>query len=511
MRLETAMVLGTVHCGRTPLVAKSCAVIEYMCRPSRIQRLALLIACGGVFVAQCAKHGQSSSDPRLQGGFRNPAKEGWIFVHLEGGPSAIGFQHGYLLAPEIEDSKRAIELSTTHGVNHSWSELRSIAQKYFWPRVSPEYGQELGGIADGLRAHGSKLDVMDLVAMNGFMEFSYYYDDARRREAKNVVSHPAEHCSAFVATGSYTKDGRIVIGHNNWTDYLTGSRWKIIFDVVPAAGHHFIMDGMPGLIHSADDFGINDVGMMITETTIGNFHGFDANATPEFVRARKAMQYAGSIDEFASIMKEGNNGGYANTWLVGDRKTNEIARLELGLKNVTLDRTKDGYFVGSNFPINPKLIVEETDFPANDPNTPNQVRHRRWDQLMAENKGRIDVDTGEKFETDHYDMITKEIDPNERTICGHIDKSSRGLKPWQDSYGPAGTAEAKVADSAMAEKMSFVAGMGHPCGVEFHAAEFLKAHKEYAWQQPLLEDLKANRWTVFSPAKSTQTRASAAP
>jgi Phospholipase B len=480
-----------------------------MLRISSIQRFALRAAFCGLFVAQCATNAlagsQTSSDPRLQGGVRNPAKEGWIFVHLEGGPSAVGFQHGYLLAPEIEDSKRAIELSTTHGVNHSWTELRAVSQQYFWPRVPQEYRQELEGIADGLRAHGSKLDVLDLVTMNGFMEFSYYYDEARRREAKNVMSHPAEHCSAFVATGSYTKDGRIVIGHNNWTDYLTGSRWNIIFDLVPAAGHHFIMDGMPGLIHSADDFGINDVGIMITETTIGNFHGFDANATPEFVRARKAMQYSESIDDFARIMKEGNNGGYANTWLVGDRKTNEIARLELGLKNVTLDRTKDGYFVGSNFPINPKLTAEETDFPANDPNTPNQVRHRRWDQLMAQNKGHIDVDTGEKFETDHYDMITKEIDPNERTICGHIDKSSRGLKPWQDPYGPAGTAEAKVADSSMAEKMSFVAGMGHPCGVEFHAAEFLKAHKEYAWQTPLLEDLKANHWTVFSPAKSPGT------
>jgi hypothetical protein len=492
-----------------------------MFRLSRGQQFALVIACGGMFVAQCATLAQESPDSRLQGGFRNPTKEGWIFVHLQGGPSAVGFQHGYLLASEIEDSKRAIELSTTRGVNHNWGELRVIAQKYFWPRVPDEYRQELGGIADGLRAHGSKLDVMDLVTMNGYMEFSYYYGEARRREAKNVVSNPCsnahdahqtpcapptpEHCSAFVATGSYTKDGRIVIGHNNWTDYLTGTRWNIIFDVVPIGGHHFIMDGMPGLIHSADDFAINNAGIMITETTIGNFHGFDANATPEFIRGRKAMQYSESIDDFARIMKDGNNGGYANTWLVGDRKTNEIARLELGLKNVTLDRTKDGYFVGSNFPINPKLITEETDFPANDPDTPNQVRHRRWDQLMAENKGRIDIDAGKKFETDHYDILTKEIDPNERTICGHIDKSSRGLKPWQDAYGPAGTAEAKVADSAMAEKMSFVAGMGHPCGVEFYAAEFLKAHPEYAWQQPLLGDLKANRWTVFSTSKSPGT------
>ena len=437
---------------------------------------------------------------RLEGAFRRPDRNGWIYVHLEGRPSAIGFQHGFLLAREIEDTKRAIELSTTHDTGKNWSELREIARTVFWPHVSPEYRQEIQGIVNGLKAKGSRLDLDDLVAMNGYMEFEYYLNELRRREGKPPLNAIGEHCSAFVATGSYTKDGRIVIGHNNWTDYLTATRWNVIFDLVPAAGHHILMDGMPGLIHSGDDFGINDGGVLITETTISSFHGFDENGTPEFVRARTAMQYSESIDDFVRIMKQGNNGGYANTWLVADRKTNEIARLELGLKYVTLERTKDGYFVGSNFPINPKLTKEETDYPADDPNTPNSVRHRRWDQLMAEYKGRIDVLAAEKFETDHYDVITHEIDPNERTICGHVDRSSRGLPGWQGAFAPAGVAEAKVADGEMAAHMSFMAGMGHPCGVEFHAAEHLKAHPEYAWQKPALQDIKANPWTVVEAA-----------
>ncbi len=435
----------------------------------------------------------TAKDDRLRGAVRKPADHGWIFVHLEGTPAARGFQHGYLLSAEIQDAKHAIELSATHDASQNWSQLRAVAEKISWPKIPAEYREELEGIAAGLKAKGVKLDIIDLVTMNEWMEFPYYYDALHKRQH----SLP-EHCSAFIATGGYTKDGRIVIGHNNWTDYLTGSRWKMIFDIAPESGHRFIMDGVPGLIHSADDFGINDAGMMITETTISGFHGFDENGVPEFVRARKAMQYSESIDDFARIMKNGNNGGYANTWLIGDRKTNEIGRLELGLKNVTLDRSKNGYFVGSNFPINPKLIAEETDFPIDDPNTPNQVRHRRWDQLMAEYKGKIDLEAGKRFETDHYDVITKEIDPNERTLCGHIDKSSRGLKGWQGPFAPAGTAEAKVADSAMAEKLSFVAGLGHPCGVAFNAKQHLKEHPEYAWQSSLLEDLKANAWTVVS-------------
>jgi hypothetical protein len=461
-----------------------------------------------MFTAVCVA---ANTDDRLQGGFRSGPENGWTFVHLQGSASAIGFQHGYLLSAEIEDAKQAFDLSTTHSVSHSWAELRDVAQTYFWPKVPPEYREELEGIQQGLAAKGSKLDVIDLVAMNASQEFTYYYDEMRRRDAKGAVapSYPPEHCSAFVATGSYTKDGRIVIGHNNWTDYLTASRWDIIFDIVPDNGHHLIMDGVPGLIHSADDFGMNDAGILITETTIGRFHGFDKTAVPEFVRARKAMQYSESIDDFARIMEDGNNGGYANTWLIGDRKINEIGRLELGLKTVTLERTKDGYFVGSNFPINPKLIAEETDF-STDPNEPDTVRRRRWDQLMRENKGQIDVELGKKFETDHYDIIEKRIDPNERTICGHLDRSPRGMPGWYGPHGPAGVAEAKVADSAMAEKMSFVAGMGHPCGVEFHAAEYLQGHKEYAWAKGKLQDLKANEWAVFCARNSPEAAAAPA-
>ena len=94
------------------------------------------------------------------------------------------------------------------------------------------------------------------------------------------------------------------------------------------------------------------------ETTIDYFKGFDPDGAPEFIRIRKAMQYAPSLDEFMKGLIEGNNGGYANNWLVGDNKTGEFASLELGLKNVTLRRTTDGYFAGSNFPVNEKLAEE---------------------------------------------------------------------------------------------------------------------------------------------------------
>jgi len=457
----------------------------------------LLIA---VAVPSLAKN---SADPRLKGAFRAPAKNGWTYVRLEGTPAEIGFQHGYLLSAEIDDMLKVFTLEMTRDNKKDWQFFRDAARTMMWPRIEPEYREELQGIVDGATAKGVKLDLWDVVAMNASMEWEYYVKEYNKEHAiQNAASLVApEHCSAFVATGSYTKDGKIVIAHNNWTNYLDGARWTIVFDIVPAKGQRMLMDGLPGFIHSGDDFVVNSAGIVITETTIGHFSGYDPNGIPEFVRARKAAQYASSIDDFARIMKEGNNGGYANNWLLADIKTNEIASLELGLKNVTLERKTDGYFVGSNFPVNENLIHEETDFDVTNMSISANARHVRWEQLMAENKGKIDVKVAERFMADHYDTFTKKEEADERTLDGHIDLSPRGSPPWQPPYGNAGAAQNKVANAAMVAHMSFAAHAGHACGMNFKAGEQIKDHPEFSWEQGVLRDMDAFPWTTFSTKK----------
>ena len=148
-----------------------------------------------------------------------------------------------------------------------------------------------------------------------------------------------------------------------------------------------LTDGFPGIIVSDDDFGINSAGLMVTETTITGFSLFDPNGKPEFMRARKALQYASSIDEYVEIMLDGNNGGYANDWLLADNKTGEIARFEIGLKLHRVWRTNDGYFEGSNFPSDPALIKAETDFdPTNMSSSPN-ARQKRWQEILPAEQG----------------------------------------------------------------------------------------------------------------------------
>jgi len=458
---------------------------------ARLRVAPFLLATAVVTAIPSAAPG--AEDARLKGAARG-ARNGWITLRLQGAPSTIGYQHGFLLAPEIADALAVTRLSLTHDGKRDWAFFREAARTVLWPRVEPEYREELQGIAAGAAAGGTKADLWDVVALNANLELGYYTATLD----KDGRSGAPDKCSAFVATGRATRDGRPVIAHNNWSGYLEGSRWNVVFDIRPAAGHRFVMDGFPGLIHSGDDFGINSAGIAITETTITGFKGFDPAGIPEFARARKAMQYAASIDDFDRIMREGNNGGYANAWLVADMNTGEIARLELGLRNVTLERTRDGHFVGSNFPVNPKLAAEETKFKLDDPSLSANARRVRAEQLMKENAGKIDVAVAKAYLSDHYDAYEKKADaPSERSLCGHVDLSPRGMGDWFSAWGPAGTVQAKVADAALAKRMAFEAAMGHPCGATYRAAPHLAQRPEYAWAKPLMRDLVASPWTLF--------------
>src|SRR2546427_3278266 len=463
-----------------------------------------------------ARERAAANDPRLKGSYRFD-RGGWLYVHLEGEPGARGYQHGYRLAPEIEDAFAAVHTEMTHSTERDWEFFRKAAHDMLWPKIDAEYQQELQGIVDGLRARtSSKLDVYDIVAFNAFEELPDYYvpwyNKAHPVAQAPMGSGPAPdlkspgNCSAFVATGSWTKDHQIVIAHNNWTSYLNGERWRIMFDITPAHGHRILMDGFPGVIASDDDFGINSEGLMVTETTITQFEGWNPEGRAEFVRARKALQYASSIDEYTQIMLDGNNGGYANDWLLGDRKTGEIAQLELGLRAYKLWRTKDGVLAGSNWARDPKVLKEDAPQfdPSNNESSPN-ARRARWDEMLKENKGKIDVTLAEKMLGDHMDTAEKKEDTNERTLCGHVDGSPRGVKEWDwQPYYPGGAVQGKATDATMTKEMRIMARMGHPCGGGFFSKPVFSPPPQYAWQEPYLWGMKTGPRAEFRSGQTAK-------
>lgn len=456
----------------------------------------LIVLAGGL--ASCRTTEVSTSrqneEQWLAKAYRNDIN-GWVFVHTEGAPFQRGFQRGYLTANEIAEFLRTLAYTQEFETGRNLDYFVRTSSRLFRDKVPAEYVAEIKGIAAGMRKAGKDVTYEQVLYMNGFIDILWYWWPVERERLRD--DHPG--CSAFIATGDATADGKIVMAHNSWSPFALGKSANIILDIVPQNGHRILMQTWGPAIYSATDFFITGAGLIGTETTIDAFESFDARKSPVFVRARKAMQYANTIDEWADILIKDNNGAYANSWLLGDINTGEIACLELGLKYHSLEKKKNGYFTGSNVTANPQILRLETDATWDDIRDACVARRVRWNQLMKERHGRIDAASARQMLADHYDMYFQKDQPSCRTICGHAELDDASVPGTSKAFRPSGAFDGKVVDSEMAKAWRFWAKWGGSCDLGFNAAEFIGKHPQYEWLKGYLPDLPPKPWTLVTP------------
>ncbi len=355
--------------------------------------------------------------------YRYP-KAGWIYLHIEGQPYERGYQHGYLLAPEIGRylDRCALKLDP-HSKARAWQLARTMANALFLRGYDKEILEEMRGIADGAASQGirfgdRRIDLEDVVAINSLTEIDFiraalpmtptgleglefmppkYFDPGR-----DVP--PTERCSAFAATGPATRDGKMVIGHITMWPLTLSEQTNIMLDVKPAAGRRILMQSYPAGIQSGMDYYQNDAGIVLTETTIRQ-SPFNISGTPEAFRARKSVQYGTSIEEVVELLGAFNNGLLTNEWLIGDAKNNQIAMYELGTyKRKVYRSSKDEWFGGTkgfywgcnnakDLSVRLEYAPDPLGAPAHLPFVPS-VRDIKWQQLYEEYQGRIDEQFG---------------------------------------------------------------------------------------------------------------------
>jgi len=397
--------------------------------------IVLTVAYGGTFDGRAwfsgitvdeAQGAERWPDPaavtRYGPAYRYPVS-GWIYLHIEGQPYERGYQHGHLMAKEIPRymERCAAELDPK-GKNKSWNLARTTATALFMHGFDQEILAEMKGIADGAsdagaRWEGRPIDVTDIMVVNTTVELSDLSAalavtpnglEGLRLAAPNYVNrkHGAalDHCSAFAATGAATRDGRMVIGHTTWWPLTLAEQTNVMLDIKPTTGHRVLMQSYPGGIESGTDWYQNDVGVVLTETTI-NQGPFNINGTPIAYRARKAIQYGDDIDKVVEILSTKNNGLYTNEWLLGDARTNEIALFELGTYKTRLYRSSKndwfggtaGFYWGDNNAKDLGVRLEESPDPNGAssyiPYVPTD-RDLKWQALYREYKGTIDEQFG---------------------------------------------------------------------------------------------------------------------
>ena len=431
-------------------------------------------------------------------------KNGWKYISVRGKPRERGYAYGYLCANDFKEIQKILNFFMLESYGIEWEYfIQEVSNdfKEMTERDFKELYEEMEGIAEGCNENGCKTTIDEIIAWNFYMSIPYWYSTKSEiRIGKEGGSK--DRCSAFIAVGDWTADGKIVCAHNSFTDYIDGQFYNIILDLQPEKGNRFIMQTSACWIWSGTDFFVTSNGIIGTETTIGGFIPYEKRF-PIGYRIRKAMQYGKSLDEYCEILLHENSGDYANSWLFGDTNTNEILRIELGLKYHNIERTKNGFFIGFNAPYDEKirnLEVQNSGF--YDVRRHQGARLVRLGDLMDEHKGKINIEIAKQIISDHYDVyLQKDNNPCSRTVCSHYDLDAREYmsdpsrpKP----FAPHGAVDGIVCDTTLAKKMSFIGRFGNSCGTSFLKDEFCKKHRQYYKFCPYLRDRPSQPWTEFT-------------
>ena len=365
--------------------------------------------------------------------------------------------------------------------------------------IPPALRAELQGVADGLG-----VAYEEVLGWNLVPEMVGSWWPSLGASQANPSAPPLfarnSHCSAFIATGSATADGRIVVGHTTFLEFWEGQFYSLIVKLAytsPNDGnvYHLSMQTAPGYVASLTDWYVNTAGIVATETTIAGLMGYNPHGSPYFVRARDAAQNADSIESFVDILNATNSGGMAAMWLIGEVDSGRIAEFQQGLRYTQLSILSDGAFYGDNVPSNPQIRNLEIPYGGgwSDIRQNQGARRVVWPMLLDKHWGSITDQTALTMLADDYDPYLKRNVVSSRNICAVNDVTmftymSAPSDIWAAPFYPSGSTDAKAANATMLEQGVYWARWGRANGMAFDTQSFFDLNPQWAWQQPVLID-----------------------
>lgn len=422
-------------------------------------------------------------------------KEGWKIIEIKGNAYQRGFSHGKILYKDLCKVCEIFPFIVKTELSVSYEKYIQTCRRLIKPTIIkyyPEFYEEMTGIVEGALSKGTNINIDIIIAWNSVPSFYDYFGKTKQNR-----------CTAFIATGSATTDGKIVMGHNTHCDFVTAQTQNIIIYVYPTnGGHPFVMQTSPGFIASGTDWFISSNGIIGCETTISELkHKPKFNSgVPYFCRIRQAMQYGKSLDDYTKIMLKNNAGDYACSWMFGNIHTNEIMLFDLGIESHNIEKKKDGFFYGMNTPLNAEFRKKETnDEDIYDVRTSSGSRNLRLQQLLSKTK-KINVSYAKEILSDHYDIYENKQHLNGSSICKHGELEEK--ENVRKSFFPYGCTDGKVVNYEMAKKMKFIGRFGSCCGRVFDAGQFVKKHPIYKPLKKYLPDFSYTDWAIIVKPKT---------
>ena len=115
---------------------------------------------------------------------------GWIYVHIEGEAYERGFQHGYLVAPELQEILGSLDYLTYWKTGMRWEFFVAAAERLFVSHIDQEYLDEIRGVAAGAQAAGVNISWQEVLAWNGRTELLDYWWPKEKKRPQRTLPAP---------------------------------------------------------------------------------------------------------------------------------------------------------------------------------------------------------------------------------------------------------------------------------------------------------------------------------
>jgi predicted choloylglycine hydrolase len=359
-------------------------------------------------------------------------------VSVRGEPFELGREHGSKcrerISKNVSDTWDA--LVNYLGCNKSdiQGDLAVYSEKI--RACHPSFVKEMEGVASG-----AQVTYDDIVLLNS--QINILHERGSLKGLESLL------CSSFVSWGDGTRNGNLVMGHNDDGVRFT-DQFLVLMDATPSEGYRFATPIMPGYLgyHTV----VNESGFC----AVGN--ALENGPQPKEIRKgvpmwtifRYLAQFVDNVDDGVDFIRNADN-GIAGSFLLGDRNGNAaLIHLTPNSIEVIKPKDKETYLAMTNHALVERI---KKDLLLRDNPSSTYYRCDSLNRAIKKNFGKIDGSAGMEIMSTHYDAsVGKDDHPSGNTPCRHYEFESKF----------AGTCRSAVVEMGKKRLKMYVA-LGNPC------------------------------------------------
>ncbi|MEW6356580.1 MAG: C45 family peptidase [Planctomycetota bacterium] len=307
-----------------------------------------------VLIASCERTPPSRERTAGAGG-RLETINGYLVLHIEGDPEAMGEQHGRLLKDKV---KRVVADVIDSQTEYHPDLLRGAMKME--PFLPEDFRRELRALADAAEVAYEKIVALQL------------FGDVNR----------ASFCTFFAAFDEATRTGEPIIGRNmDYDDYGVSEYGAVLIHFKPKNGLAFFTVSWAGVINGWT--AMNEKGVVAANNTgYGTIENSMEGVSTCFM-LRKVVQFADTVEKGIEIVKTTPR-ACGTILLIAGGHPPDAAAVEYDHKDLVVRRARGG------------VIVADNDFGLlhqKEPRKPDPQGTYRYDvlwNLIEKDRGKID-------------------------------------------------------------------------------------------------------------------------